>query len=141
MPHTRAREILTAVKNVFSGQVDSNGNLNPALLAIATRGYWIQSQIFHIPDRWGFFPPGPPRLQVYEGQVFVAIVVGHFCTITMAAILVYLVIRVHRPVTWLVAVVVTMELAEIALQWITSMSDRHRAPDFDWDNWKKLREE
>ncbi|KAL8948227.1 MAG: hypothetical protein Q9222_005563, partial [Ikaeria aurantiellina] len=40
--------------------------LNTAVLAIANTGYRIQSHILRIPDRMGFFAPGPPRLQVYE---------------------------------------------------------------------------
>lgn len=141
MRHTRAREMLTAVKNVFGGQVDSNGSINPALLAIAIRGHWVQSQIFHIPDRWGFFPPGPPRLQVYEGQAFVGIVVAHSFTNMLGPIAVYLVIRNNRPVTCLVAALVALELSMLAFLWMVSMSDRRRAPDFDWDDLKKLRKE
>ncbi|KAI0136371.1 hypothetical protein BJ170DRAFT_601493 [Xylariales sp. AK1849] len=53
----------------FQPQVTIHG-LNPVHLAIANRGYWIQSHILHIPDRLGFFSPGSPRLQVHEGASF-----------------------------------------------------------------------
>ena len=52
--------------SVWSDQV-VNGQLNPVLLDLANRGYYIQSEVLHISERYGVFSPGPPRLQVYEG--------------------------------------------------------------------------
>ncbi|KAK3365431.1 hypothetical protein B0H63DRAFT_363157, partial [Podospora didyma] len=43
--------------------------LNPVRLAIAIRGYWIQSRVSHIPDRFGVFLSGPPRRKVSEGNL------------------------------------------------------------------------
>ncbi|KAI1369036.1 hypothetical protein F5Y08DRAFT_334875 [Xylaria arbuscula] len=40
--------------------------LNPIHLAIGRRGYHVQSEVLHIPYRWGPFSPGPARLQVAE---------------------------------------------------------------------------
>ena len=34
------------------------------------RGYLIQSYILNIPDRFGFFSPGPPHLQACQGVEF-----------------------------------------------------------------------
>ncbi|KAI0543200.1 hypothetical protein GGR58DRAFT_519331 [Xylaria digitata] len=56
----------------WSGQVVNN-QLNPIYLALGIRGCQIQSEVLHIPKRWGIFSPGPPRLQVYEGQTFVSV--------------------------------------------------------------------
>jgi hypothetical protein len=39
-------------------------------LAIGRRGYLIQSDVLHIPDRFGFFSPGPPGLQALQGADF-----------------------------------------------------------------------
>jgi hypothetical protein len=35
-------------------------------LIMATRAYYVQSEIFHIPDQFGFFSPGPPPRQEFE---------------------------------------------------------------------------
>ncbi|KAI0202387.1 hypothetical protein F4808DRAFT_468533 [Astrocystis sublimbata] len=48
-----------------------DGQLNPALLAIGTRGYQIQSKVLRIPDRCGIFSAGPPRALVYEARTFI----------------------------------------------------------------------
>ncbi|RYP65286.1 hypothetical protein DL770_009032 [Monosporascus sp. CRB-9-2] len=65
MPLSLTSGILKAVKALLSPQIIDN-RLNPYYLAVATRAYWIQSHILRIPDRFGFFSPGPPRLQVLE---------------------------------------------------------------------------
>lgn len=52
-------------------EVDSRGNLNPKLLAITTKSYRIQSQDLGIPDSWGFFSHGSPRLQVCQAARFI----------------------------------------------------------------------
>lgn len=54
----------------FAPEVSSNNTLNQTHLSIATKGYWFQSHILKIPDRYGFFSPGPPRLQVHQGVSF-----------------------------------------------------------------------
>lgn len=51
-----------------------NNRLHAVLLSIATIGYRIQSQSLHIPDRFGFFSSGPPRLQVQEAKSFIELV-------------------------------------------------------------------
>ncbi|KAI0508778.1 hypothetical protein F5B22DRAFT_649673 [Xylaria bambusicola] len=65
--------------SVWGDQV-VNGQLNPVLLDIANRGYYIQSEVLHISERYGIFSPGPPRLQVYEGQ---ASVVAYYIALYM----------------------------------------------------------
>lgn len=44
------------------------GEINPMLLARAQRGYWLQSRVLRIPDRYGFFVAGPPLLQAHEAH-------------------------------------------------------------------------
>ena len=65
--------ILTILKEAFAGEIVNN-QLNSLRLAIATTGYRIQSCTLQIPDRFGFFSPGPPRLQVFEGLSFIFMV-------------------------------------------------------------------
>jgi hypothetical protein len=62
-------EILSTVRLALRSDVIDH-SLNPVRLAIARRGYLIQSDILHIPDRFGYFSPGPPRLQAFEGGMF-----------------------------------------------------------------------
>ncbi|PVH99135.1 hypothetical protein DM02DRAFT_19352 [Periconia macrospinosa] len=45
----------------------TNGKHDLMHLVIANFGYRIQSQILHIPDRFGLFSPGPTCLQIWEG--------------------------------------------------------------------------
>lgn len=45
------------------------------LIAIATRGYKIQSQILRIPDRWGFFSKESRDLRIKEAFLFVALII------------------------------------------------------------------
>jgi hypothetical protein len=49
--------------------------LSPWKLEMATRGYYIQSKILHIPDRFGFLSPGPPSLQVFDVDGVIALLV------------------------------------------------------------------
>ena len=65
MPHDLVHNAVRAIKGFLKPQV-VDGRLNPVRLAVATRGYWIQSHVLHIPDRFGWFSPGPPRLQVHQ---------------------------------------------------------------------------
>ncbi|KAF5585213.1 hypothetical protein FPANT_7603 [Fusarium pseudoanthophilum] len=44
--------------------------LDPWKLRMANRGYYIQSKILHVPDRFGFFSAGPPWLQVMDAECF-----------------------------------------------------------------------
>ena len=51
---------------MFYGPQSVHNVLNPVLLAVGSRGYLIQSRTLHIPDRYGYFSPGSPRLQVSQ---------------------------------------------------------------------------
>ncbi|KAF4430299.1 hypothetical protein FACUT_8924 [Fusarium acutatum] len=48
-------------------------DLCPWMLKMATRGYYIQSKILHIPDLLGFISPGPPSLQVFDLGDFIGL--------------------------------------------------------------------
>lgn len=50
------------------------GKINPSLLAIAQRAYWVQSRVLRIPDRFGPFSSGPPLLQAHQANKLAAIV-------------------------------------------------------------------
>lgn len=48
-------------------------------LAVATSGYYIQSQLLHIPDRCGIFSTGHPRLQEGERTALFSLVMAILC--------------------------------------------------------------
>ncbi|KAK1971052.1 hypothetical protein LY78DRAFT_689298 [Colletotrichum sublineola] len=53
--------------DLFAPQVVNN-QLNPVHLAIGIRCYQIQTEILGIPEQYGLFSSGPPRLQVLQGS-------------------------------------------------------------------------
>jgi hypothetical protein len=71
MLQSRISKIFITTKLVFAGQIVNN-NLNPVLLAIGASCYRIQSHMLHIPDRFGFFSPSLPRLQVHRAGFFLS---------------------------------------------------------------------
>ena len=76
MPFTNPYSALRASAKLYLGPaVSRSGQLNPKRLALATRGHWIQSRILHISDRWGFFSPGPPLLQIQEASIFIFLMI------------------------------------------------------------------
>lgn len=73
----RAGTALTAIKNFFGPDMTGD-RLNPVHVAVAARGYQIQSQLLHIPDDFGFFvPPGSPRVQARVGAAFCYMLVAN----------------------------------------------------------------
>lgn len=133
---------LTAVKGFFGPQVTSDGRFNPAYLAVASRCYRIQVHSLHIPDQFGFFWPGSPRLQVYEGAAFVALGFGlAFLTVYEGFVVLWIKLAMRRPVSALAGAMLVMNLVLVASCWILACLDRRRAPDYDWgDNWTLRKE-
>ena len=128
--------ILAIPKGVFAGQIVNN-QLNPLHLAVTTTGYRIQSRTLRIPDRFGFFSPGPPRLQVHEGLAFI-IMVGWIClNLIFNAFLVFL-CRLCGLSTCqkLGAAFPLMIVPGAVLFWIGAVYDRRRAPGYEWGDWK-----
>lgn len=64
-------DFLLAVREIFRGaNFDGMALPNASYIAVAVSGYQIQSQLLHIPDRFGIFSPGPPGLQEVGGGLF-----------------------------------------------------------------------
>lgn len=98
-------------------QKDSHGN-NKILLALGIRGYAFQSQTLHIPDRWGFFAPGPPQSQAAEAAVFATLVVANCQIVLCEAVIVYIqVFRVQRPVLGAMLFIELLRLGTMVLIW------------------------
>lgn len=121
--------------SVWSDQV-VNGQLNPVLLHLANRGYYIQSEVLHISERYGIFSPGPPRLQVYEGQ---ASVVAYHIVLCIGAAFAFIYFLLGKSTKsnaglyvfpLIIFAFILVELY-IALLW-----PPQRAPGYVWDDWE-----
>jgi hypothetical protein len=134
--------MLHSITVAFSPQVTASNTLNPIHLAIATRGYWIQSRIFYIPDRYGFFSPGPPRLQVYQGFLFIALFIMVICSIFCGASSVLLASLTpdHKPIWKAVVFMVILVGGTVAMIWVTECFSKRRARDYDWGDWKQRKD-
>ncbi|KAK1767160.1 hypothetical protein QBC33DRAFT_559284 [Phialemonium atrogriseum] len=140
MSHNLTNNALTAVKGFLDPQI-SNGRLNPVHLAIATRGYWIQSHVLHIPDRFGFFSSGPPRLQMYQSASFAFLTVGVAFSTVWGALTVLLAKLMGRPISRLAGAMGVLQIAVVAVIWAAlACFDHRRALDYDWGDWKRRKE-
>lgn len=141
MLHDLINFINAITKGIFAGEI-VDGRLNPARLAIATTGYRIQSRTLHIPDRLGLFSSGPPRLQVNEATSFI-VLVFFVCFSTIGSGFLVLFIREaglpgHRKVGALFALMTVFGV--VFLWWVTVFHDRHRAPGYEFEDWKLRKE-
>ncbi|RYP48775.1 hypothetical protein DL768_005368 [Monosporascus sp. mg162] len=139
MPLSVTDDVLKAVKGLRSPQIIDN-RLNPYRLAVATRAHWIQSHILRIPDRFGFFSPGHLRLQVHQSVGFTYLVIM-FGILLCADFLIYGAVALlytleKRPVPRLLGPMVALMVAVVASLWVLEGFDRHRAPDYNWGDWK-----
>ncbi|KAI1098238.1 hypothetical protein F4804DRAFT_338421 [Jackrogersella minutella] len=120
------------INDLIGPEVSRNG-LNLAQLRFARRGYQIQSQILHIPDRVGFFSPGPARLQVREGAIFagLAICMGFFYIPYLVPVVFFM--RLWGWPLWeLVLGIASLTVAFLVGVWVLVCLDPRRAPDYDW---------
>ena len=141
MSSHQPNNLLTAFKKLFSPQY-MDGQLNSVHLTIATQGYWIQSNILHIPTQFGFFSPGPPRLQVHQGALFGLLSFHLGLSCIFGAFIVFWVGIRGGPVLALASAMVAIVVGVVACIWIASCYDRHRSPEYDWgDSDGKLRKE
>ena len=129
--------IVAFFKEVFAGQIVNN-QLNPIHLAVATTGYRIQSQSLQIPDRFGIFSPGPPRLQVHEGLAFITMVALICLTLVLDAFNVLVCSLYGQPnCRKLGAIFPPLILVPgFAFFWIAAVYDRRRVPRYEWADWK-----
>lgn len=128
--------IFAILRQAFAGEIVDN-QLNSLYLAIATSGYRIQSRALQIPDRLGLFSPGPARLQVHEGWSFLYMVGWTCMVMILDASLVYACRRPHGgPPCQLGGLSLRLMVPGAVIFWIASVYDRHRAPGYEWADWK-----
>lgn len=73
------RRILAFLNNPMPGKVVA-GKINPKLLVIARRAYWVQSRVLRIPDQFGLVSSGPHllrALQAYNLANHISLYVGN----------------------------------------------------------------
>ena len=128
--------ILAILKQALAGQIVNN-QLNPLHLNIATTGYRIQSQTLKTPDRFGFFSPGPPRLQVHEGLYFLIMLgwIGLNVIFNAFSVFVCRLAGLSTCQKLGAAYALTM-IPGVVLFWIGAVCDRRRAPGYEWGEWK-----
>ena len=111
-----------------------DGLLNPSLLAVATAGHHIQSQILGIPHRWGFFSPGLPRLQVFEAQLsIIAFLLNCLTPMVLFTLSLLLGLPTGKTLGFLIGELVI----PISLKfWSLAVYSPRRKPDYEWKDWK-----
>lgn len=116
--------------------------LNPIHLSFATKAYKIQSQTLHIPDRYGWFSPGPPRLQVHQALVFRWVAVCLTIQLFFAATIIIFMASIpsRLPVGRIALVLTLLFSGTVALIWAVECSSEKRAKDYVWEDWKLRKE-
>lgn len=122
---------MATIKLMFSSDI-RNGHPNPVHIAIANRGYDIQSRVLRIPDRFGMFSPGPPCRSAFEGHAFVfAILYLVLVAIAFAGCVVGLEAIEHQrlevPITFAV-----LYVGLIITFWVVIIRSPQRKLDYYW---------
>lgn len=128
------------LKAFLAGEIIDN-NLNPVHLSVAAAGYRIQSQSLHIPDRIGFFSPGPPRLQVRQAAAFMFPVFGTCVSVYFSGVLILFLKLCGIPISQRLGVAfllmtVASPVFYAVLMWVMVCTDPRRAPGYEWEDWK-----
>ena len=122
------------------GRRTSDKIVNPFHIAIAARGYQIQSHVFQIPDRFGYFSPGSPRLQAHQGSLFVAWSALIGTMFFLAATMVYFTYLNDKHYLVAGAMCSVAVVGLVAMSWHMACRDPRRNPDYDWEEEKLQRE-
>ncbi|SPJ74918.1 uncharacterized protein FTOL_04649 [Fusarium torulosum] len=105
-------------------------------LSMATRAYYVQSKIFHIPDQFGFFSPGPPPRQEFEVERVIGLLVllSIIGTMEVVALLVSL---LTGNFEWeFVRVCLGFNCIPVEFFWALACYGPRRDPDYDWGSWE-----
>ena len=129
-------DIIATIKLIFAkGVVD--GQLNPVHLSTARHGYRIQSQILRIPGRYGFFSPGPQRLQVHQG-CFILIFTFCICVCTVLNAFSIFVCRLHGQPNCekLGLLYASTVIIGVVMIWAVAINGPLRQPGYEWPDWE-----
>ncbi|KAK3335732.1 hypothetical protein B0T19DRAFT_452900 [Cercophora scortea] len=108
---------------------------NPVHIALAGGGYWLQSHVLCISDRYGYFSPGPWELQLDQGASL-AIVMMLLTLVNSIFLLMSL--CEERPFEWnLFGLLAVGNMLMYVYLWLGSVLDKRRKPDFDWARYRQ----
>ena len=124
--------VLAAREALLAGGVIGN-RLNPWHLNLAASAYRIQAYTLQIPDRFGFFLPGPPRLQVYQAAMFMILFFMTCVSLILVTAMFSFFCLVRLPnLLQLAFLCYSMPVGLFCRCWILSWGDRTRAPGYEW---------
>ena len=78
-------------------KLDPNNNPNPVHVSLARQGYRLQSAWLRIPDRYGFFSPGPVQAQEFQGRVLADALASYLLFESLMAALVVILVAILDP--------------------------------------------
>lgn len=133
-----SRRILAFLTNPIPRKV-VGGKLNPKLLMIARRAYWIQSRVLCIPDRFGLISSGPPllrALQAYNLAYHISLDVVNLLLIPITLLIISRILGPgRRRSAYYTACYLTAccfwNLVMVYVQEV--FFNPMRAPDYDWE--------
>lgn len=132
--------VFAAVRGVLRPSA-TDGGLNPDHIALASQGYWIQSQILNIPDRFGMFSPGPAPLLAHQGAFFACLIVCLTLIDIWTMVLFFMFTTCGNvPGSKLARRMAMVRIILLPAIWIVACQDPHRAPDYNWENWNSPQE-
>lgn len=132
-------DFLVAVREIFRGaNFDGMAPPNASYIAVAVSGYQIQSQLLHIPDRFGIFSPGPPGLQEVEGGLFTLTMIPFGFAAALGALTVWMAKKVGKSTPGKLFVVFLMtSVLPVVLVWVCCWCNPRRA---EWKDGKLHKE-
>jgi hypothetical protein len=105
-------------------------------LSMATRAYYVQSEIFHIPDRFGFFSPGPPPRQEFGVERVIRLLVGIFIMGAMEVVAILASLLIGNFEWEFVRVFLGLNCIPVGFFWALACYGPRRHPDYDWGSWE-----
>lgn len=111
-----------------------DGKINPQLVDTGERGYWVQSQVLHIPDQYGFFVSGPPLLQAQEAYTFTISFTDAVCPVI--SIVMMELLDLFDTGWWLPGSTATLVFYYLIVTYFREVFQNPRrlhASEYDWD--------
>ena len=138
MLHDLFRNVLTIPRAIYAGEM-INDRPNPFYVNLASTGYRLQSVTFRIPDQYGFFSAGPPRLQVDEASACLLLITIICISAIFSSSLLLLFRIAKKPCSsCIIALFVVSTIIEAGTVWISLCHDPRRGKGHDWGQ-EKLR--
>ncbi|KAM4054888.1 hypothetical protein HRG_005707 [Hirsutella rhossiliensis] len=83
---------LDNLKTAYRFLVDPSPHLDhalPLVRALGLHAFRLQDEVLGVPLRWGFFSPGPSRLQAMEACLFASLLATAFLVVSIVAVCLY----------------------------------------------------